>query len=679
MTRIATARAHFSIETFLLVAGIVASAFASFAAHPPADKNSEPRYLFERAVRMRTQLEGYLPRDRSLANYKDTIAAYHKVYLVDPQAEEVTASLVAEAELYREMGRQFDEKYFQSAIDTYNFLLKQYPRTQYRSAALFAIGEIQQEDLDQTDAAVATYKELLKRFPKSDKADEARAALKQIADVKIAEAQGRQAAQIEPQPRNTKPPEVKAVEVVPDFPPLKGDVVEPRESDKRMPYVTGVRTWNSSGHTRVVVTLNDTVKFESMRVASPERLYFDLHRAQVDPRADKAPQVDPGLLKSVRIGQNKPTVVRVVLDVGGALKYSTQFLSNPYRLVIDVRSEEAAKETASAAAPPHVEADPRAGAKATESLRVNSRNAGPLPPGNTAADLAAKPAIPKSKVKADQMAALKPAPAPQPKPNRDGQRSLTRALGLKISRIVIDPGHGGHDTGTIGPHGLMEKDLCLDVALRLGELIEKKLPSAEVVYTRKDDTFVALEDRTAIANQAKADLFISIHANSSHDRDARGIETYYLNFATSAESMEVATRENALSQSSLHDLQDIIKKIARNEKIEESKELAIDIQDALSHRLQVVSQEERNRGVKKAPFIVLIGANMPSVLSEISFISNPSDERLLRKTDQRQRVADGLYRGIAAYLDSLNSLSMNKSRLVSEDRPGTVGPSGNHK
>jgi len=225
----------------------------------------------------------------------------------------------------------------------------------------------------------------------------------------------------------------------------------------------------------------------------------------------------------------------------------------------------------------------------------------------------------------------------------------------------------------------MEKDLCLDVALRLGRLIEQKLPSAEVVYTRTDDSFVPLEDRTALANQAKADLFISIHANSSHDPDARGIETYYLNFATSGESMEVATRENALSQSSLHDLQDIIKKIARNEKIEESKELASDIQDSLSRRLQLVSQGERNRGVKKAPFIVLIGANMPSVLSEISFISNPSDERLLRKTDQRQRVADGLYRGIAAYLDSLNTLSMHKSRLVSEDRMGAVAPNGNHK
>jgi N-acetylmuramoyl-L-alanine amidase len=265
-------------------------------------------------------------------------------------------------------------------------------------------------------------------------------------------------------------------------------------------------------------------------------------------------------------------------------------------------------------------------------------------------------------------------PPTQPKPTRDGQRSLTRALGLKIGRIVIDAGHGGHDTGTIGPHGLMEKDLCLDVALRLGALIEQKLPGADVIYTRKDDTFVPLEERTQIANDAKADLFISIHANSSHDPTARGIETYYLNFATSQDSMEVATRENANSDESLHDLQDLIQKIARSEKIEESKELAGDIQDTLTQRLQLVSQSERNRGVKKAPFVVLIGAHMPSVLSEISFVSNPSDERLLRKPDQRERIADGLFRGISTYLESMNSLEYNKQKLVSDNHMPDTHP-----
>ena len=249
-----------------------------------------------------------------------------------------------------------------------------------------------------------------------------------------------------------------------------------------------------------------------------------------------------------------------------------------------------------------------------------------------------------------------------PQPTHDGQHSLTRVLGLKIGRIVIDPGHGGHDTGTVGPTGLMEKDLCLDVARRLGKIIQQRLPGAEVVYTREDDSFVPLENRTAIANQAKADLFISIHANSSSDHSARGVETYFLNFSASPDAMEVATRENALSQGSIHDLQDLVKKIARNEKIEESRELATEIQGALAKRLQRVHRGVKNRGVKKAPFVVLIGANMPSVLSEVSFLSNPADEQLLKKPENRQRVAEGLYHGMESYLRNLNSLTYNQPK-----------------
>jgi N-acetylmuramoyl-L-alanine amidase len=214
-----------------------------------------------------------------------------------------------------------------------------------------------------------------------------------------------------------------------------------------------------------------------------------------------------------------------------------------------------------------------------------------------------------------------------PVATRDGQSTLTRALGLKIGRIVIDAGHGGHDTGTIGPTGLMEKDLCLDVALRLGKIIQQKLPGADIVFTRSDDTFIPLEDRTRIANEAKADLFISIHANSSPDHGARGIETYYLNMKGSAEAMAVAARENSVSQQGIHDLEEVVKKIARTEKIDESRELAEDVQDSLSKRIQKSVKPVKNRGVRKAPFVVLIGADMPSILTEISFLSNPADEQ----------------------------------------------------
>jgi len=242
-------------------------------------------------------------------------------------------------------------------------------------------------------------------------------------------------------------------------------------------------------------------------------------------------------------------------------------------------------------------------------------------------------------------------------PTASGDRSLIRALGLKIGKIVIDPGHGGHDTGTIGPHGLEEKDLVLEVGRRLGKLLQARL-GADVVYTRSDDTFIPLETRTTIANQEQADLFVSIHANSSHDPDARGVETYYLNFTSSPEALDVAARENAASDKSIHELQDLVKKIALKEKVEESREFAADVQRSLHSGLASKNPGLRNRGVKKAPFVVLIGANMPSILAEISFVSNPGDEKRLRTAEYRQRIAESLYRGIAKYVSGLSGVKV---------------------
>jgi N-acetylmuramoyl-L-alanine amidase len=226
---------------------------------------------------------------------------------------------------------------------------------------------------------------------------------------------------------------------------------------------------------------------------------------------------------------------------------------------------------------------------------------------------------------------------------------------------VIDAGHGGHDTGTIGPSGYAEKDLVLDVALRLGTMVEERLGS-EVVYTRNDDTFVPLEMRTAIANQKQADLFVSIHANASRDAKARGIETYYLSFSTSQDALETAARENAVSEKSIHELQDLVKKITLYEKVEESKEFADDVQKSLYTGMARGNTGLRNRGVRKAPFVVLIGANMPSILAEISFVSNPQDEKLLKKPEYRQRIAESLFHGIQRYANSLGGVKVASQR-----------------
>jgi N-acetylmuramoyl-L-alanine amidase len=396
----------------------------------------------------------------------------------------------------------------------------------------------------------------------------------------------------------------------------------PKINENGMPNVTAIQTSGNENEGRVVVLLEDAVQYDSARIASPDRIYFDLFKAQLSPSvSQKTIPMEGGLVTSVRAAQNRDDVVRLVLDANGAKEYSAQLLSDPYRLVIDVHGQgwDGAKQDAG-----------------LEAERPDASNAAPRGSG------------------------------------QESRGSLTRELGLKINRIAIDPGHGGYDTGTKGPQGLLEKDLCLDVALRLGQLIKKNIANAEVVYTRKDDRHVPLEERTAIANDANADLFISIHANSSASREIRGVETYYLSLADSRESRELATRENALAESSLHELPDIVKRITRNEKIAESRLLAADIQSTLAQGLQLVSRRETNRGVKQAPFIVLTGANMPAVLSEISFMSNASDERLLQESGQRQRVAEGLFRGIAAYLASLQDLQNTKRRLVSDARPSTA-------
>ena len=660
MRRSASTSPQSAAERLLVIAGMALVFSLCLPVRAHGDEMSDARDQFARAVTMRTMLEGLLEKDRSLADYKKTVDAYHKVYLITPDSEDCTAALVAEGELYEDMGRLYDAKYFGDAIGAYKFLLKQYPGSRYRGSALLAIASIQKDDLHELADAQATYKLYLKRFPHSEKAREV------LADLHDATS---------PLANQPALPNPNA-----QLPELQGQKLAPRASEGEPAQITGIRSWNADNATRIVVGLSDTIRFTAARISSPDRIYFDLYKADLSANfASGAADVTGGLLKSVRVAQNRLGVVRIVLDVNGANDYSVYLMGKPYRLVIEVRGPHVDK-------PPDVEAAQRTtGPKLPEddmardmSSRAPARGA---PDETVAVDVrgsrrAGHATLGDSTVAAEKVAARRSPFGPEttpaadvqpvaPPPTRDGQRSLARVLGLKVRTIVIDPGHGGHDTGTIGPNGLEEKDVCLDVALRLGHIIEQRLPGAQVIYTRRTDVFVPLEQRTAIANQAHADLFVSIHANSSPDPQARGVETYYLNFATSPEAMKVAARENATSEEAEHDLPDLLKKIARNDKIEESKELAEDVQSSLSERLQLVSRSERNRGVKKAPFVVLIGANMPSVLAEMSFLSNPTDERMMRNPERRERIAMGLYRGMAAYLKSMNSLTYDKQKIAS--------------
>lgn len=663
---------------------------------------------FARAEALRATLEAKTERERSLHEYETLVTAYRRVYLITPRAMQVPAAIENVADLYRRMGEQFEPKYFDLAIETYQYLIHDYPESSLRESALLALAEIRKNNLLQSELAEKNYQDFLRQYPRSSYAGQARKALAQIENERTQKAKESPKAAEQASEALAPRPALGTVASATSAPgaPAAGATgaggttaagstasgaglaaTAPGQNSE----VSRVRIWNADNYTRIIIELGGQAKYQAARISDPDRIYFDIENAKLSNDLLHQPIEVPssGYLKAVRVAQNRADVVRVVLDVAKVKDYSVFELADPDRLVVDVYGPMGNTGVATGAAAktnprpaPIVSAPSLAAALATPASVAKTRigpvpsaASGPLPMSSKASpSLLPLPTLPKAPasttVPAESLKTLADnvGPAPAAKPTRNGEHSLTRALGLKIGHIVIDPGHGGHDTGTIGPTGLMEKDLCLDVALRLGKLIERNLPSAQITYTRQDDRYVGLEQRTAIANEAKADLFISIHANSSDDTRVSGIETYYLNFNASAPAMQVAARENATAQSSVHDLQDLVAKIARNEKIEESRDLAANIQESLASSMQIGNRLERNRGVRKAPFVVLVGADMPSVLTEISFISNRADEQWLKKPENRQRSADGLYRGIEKYLRSVNSLTTAISPTVNAPR-----------
>jgi N-acetylmuramoyl-L-alanine amidase len=627
---------------------------------------------FEKAEEQHSALNEKPANKRTLAEYKQVVSSYRRVYLITPRAPEVPESSLAVAELYVEMGDRFGRSYYQSAVDSYRFLIHEYPTSKHVQDAMLKMAQLEKDQLGDPRAAAKLYDDFLKKYPRSTRRREAQegraeAALLLKNSEPVSAAKG---APTDGATTKDEEPAALARETREDLPPLP-----PASPGGGVPRVRRISTKASADSTRVIIDLEDTVQYSSARIRNPDRIFFDIHDARLTPEVAKAAiRIDGDLLTGVRAAQNHTGIVRVVLDVNGVKDYNATLQDNPPELIIDLYPNSG---TTRAARTKRGAPAPQAADDGVVDVASNgSEERSPVRPAAVETKPAATDALPPSLVrgavsgaargKSAKNVSSKPdliQPSTVPQPTRDGQATLTRALGLKIGRIVVDAGHGGHDTGTIGPTGLMEKDLCLDVALRLGKIIQQRLPGADVVYTRSDDTFIPLEERTHIANEAKADLFISIHANSSHDHGARGIETYYLNLKGSPDAMEVASRENATANESVHDLEDLVKKIARSEKIDESREFAADIQDSLAKRIQKQYKPVKDRGVRKAPFVVLIGADMPSILTEISFLSNPADEQLLKKPEHRQRVAEGLYQGVASYLQSMNSMTAISPRL----------------
>lgn len=662
----------------------------------------------------RQTLESMPARTRTHADYEQAMDGYRAIYHQNPGDMHAPAAVNAVAELLAEQGRQLhDTKSLNDAIGQYEFLRKQYPGSSLRVPALLAEAQIYQNDLHDLDAARKQYALLVKLYPGSEHAEEARAGLAYLKgreqkagnrEQQTARAQsissdtetvaGKSAAHsaFAPMPVTKRKKVTEVREETPAASPKQREteeipgpshVAQTSEHHRgRLAQVTGIRHWSTPNYTRVAIDLGDDVTYQAARVPNPDRIYFDLHGTRLSSQlAGKIFTVtDDGFLKRIRAAQFTNDVTRVVLDVNQVTEYSAFLLPNPYRLIIDIHGGGKDQSTTEIAS-----GNRKASAPET-AVVTKSTPTRPVPntveqTSNSVVEVASLSDQP-GKVEATRRPTSHPisavvqdekkrsrkseseedaVPARAAMPTADGQTSLVRALGLKIGRIVIDAGHGGHDSGTLGVGGIEEKDVVLDVALRLGRLLHQRL-GAEIIYTRSDDTFIPLETRTAIANKAQADLFLSIHANSSRDESARGVETYYLNFTTAPDALETAARENAVSDQSIHQLSDLVKKIALKDKIAESREFASDVQESLYHGLEKGNAGLKNRGVKKAPFVVLIGANMPSILAEISFVTNPKDAHQLEEPQYRERVAESLYNGVARYEAGLSGVKLTTER-----------------
>ena len=429
------------------------------------------------------------------------------------------------------------------------------------------------------------------------------------------------------------------------------------------PHVEVIRFWSFGDVTRIVIETVGDYRFTSDSVDNPRRVFFDLNGLKPPSAVHHGMQTIPvgdRLVKQIRVAEVIPGTTRLVFDVLAPVDVVSSQLVNPDRLIVEIRP----KDT------PAVVTQ-NIHHSLTGAQRVNLST----PTVDTDRDLpppVIRPVVAsleKPLARTSEPPVFSPAPVDTtptlprttttvpPKPplafDGPGDPSLVHVFGLKLGRVVIDAGHGGKDTGTIGPNGLLEKDLVLDVALRLGKLIHQRL-GAEVLYTRSEDTFIPLGERTAIANRAKADLFISIHANSSSDSSATGVETYYFNLHGDKKATDVAMRENATDENAISDLNDLLKRAVLQTKLEESKEFAQRVQDALAANSVRMNSKAHDRGVRRAPFVVLIGATMPSILAEIGFVSNPRDERQLKRNDQRERIAQALLKGVTEYADTLS-------------------------
>lgn len=554
--------------------------------------------------------------------------------------------------------RSPEPKEFRDTIVAYELVVRRYPKSGYcddallKGAALARLANERFGDSRDKRTAVRLLKTLVDRYPTSPLVAGARAEIDRLDPFSQA------AGPMPHSPATLGAGGAPAVRPSAGAPPEAPTAAAPQAEAVVLRSITRTVL---PGTIRISLELDREILFDQARIDNPSRVFVDLRGTTPAPKlVDAVFNYTGDLVKQIRVGRHPGRTTRVVMDAEGVVRYSVFTLYQPFRLVIDC---ERPTHPSTAAPPPppssvpkpvvtflpsrttpRVEVLARVGLPTVASRRLEM----PPAPGLVTTEMLLDSPPP---IQAKATAPPSATPPSIPSANRRGGYSLARQLGLGVSRIVIDPGHGGHDPGA-KIKGLTEADIALDIGLRLSKLLGKE-PGVEVVLTRKRNVFVPLEQRTAIANRENADMFVSIHVNANANPSAHGIETFFLNFASNPEAAAVAARENTVSGQSMHNLNDIVKAIALNNKLDESRDLATQVQDAMVARAKTSNKTVRDLGVKQAPFVVLVGASMPSVLAEVSFITNRQEAQLLKTTAYRQRLAEALLDGIRKYQRSL--------------------------
>ena len=533
------------------------------------------------------------PRKQKLRSEWDRVVLqFLQVYERDPGGPLAAEALFMAAKTvhgrYR-VSRVADDAW--EAVMLFERVSRDIPASSLGDDALVLAGDLLETTLDAPEEAYLRYQQAATRYPHGDMTPRARQRLNAL--VRYA------------------PPPSSSVAVAARVEPAPAVLNESSDppADMVATRLSGIRFWSNPGYTRVVLDLTATSAHTANFLNAdpvenlPQRLYLDIGPARLDPALAAPTVVDDGLLRRIRAGVPEAGKVRVVLDLVSIGHYKIFPLNDPYRLVIDISGDKipeikTLEPSLQAAAPP----------KGDEVAKVLEQLPASLPP----------PALPAPPI-------------------------LT---GLR--RIVVDAGHGGKDPGAVGPSGLKEKDVTLALAKTLAKSLREVL-GCEVVLTRDRDVFLPLEERTAIANKVGADLFISLHANAAPNRQAYGIETYYLNFSKNDKAAAVAARENGTSLKEVTDLEQILFDLMANSKINESSRLAAEIQKALVDRLGERFEDVRDLGVRQGPFYVLLGATMPSVLVEAAFISHPREEQRLVSRSYREHTADAIVEAVRNY------------------------------